>query len=318
MLEMMIALLVTIKASGVPFINYTIYLNPNSTLVTVNLPSQPIQGTLEVVNDSDGSLIPASLYSNGSLSIFAFGGGYVSVLYYANYTINQETLTYYFNLTSPIKFGLAFPSNIVILNLPSTVLSYERINNSVEVMLPPGQYGIQYVYVPATQQNKSLTTSTTATTATPVTRTASPQSTSPTTSTSSAVVPPVTSSTEASSKSQSSTPTTRASTLTQSSGAGGETRDLAIIVTVAILVAIGALVAYWRRKQNRPVLEALDDVDQAILNALRENGGSLYQSQLQQLTNIPKTTLWRHVQRLQERGLVRVEKVGGQNKVILR
>ncbi len=314
MLEI-IALLVIIKASGIPFINYTIYLSPNSTLATVDLPSKPIQGTLEAINDSDGSLIPASLYSNGSLSIFAFGGGYASVLYYANYTIDQETLTYYFNLTSPIKFSLVFPSNVVILNLPSTVLGYERINNSVEIILPPGQYGIQYVYVPMAQQNRSLTTSITSTTTASVPQTA-PQS-SPASSTSSAAAPPITSSTGASSTSQSSTPPTHASTSTPSSGTRGEARDLTIIVTVAALIIIGVLVAYWRRKHH-PVLETLDDVDQAILNVLRENGGSLYQSQLQQLTNIPKTTLWRHIQRLQERQLVRVEKVGGQNKVFLR
>ncbi|MFP3307444.1 MAG: winged helix-turn-helix transcriptional regulator, partial [Thermocladium sp.] len=62
---------------------------------------------------------------------------------------------------------------------------------------------------------------------------------------------------------------------------------------------------------------SLDDVDEEIIRTLKDNGGTLYQSQLQQLTNIPKTTLWRHVQRLQDRGIVKIDKVNGQNRVTL-
>jgi uncharacterized membrane protein len=311
---MLATLLILIKAAGLPFINYTMYLEPNSTLVNINLPIIPIPGTLEVINDSDNSLIPSSLYNNGTLVIFAFGGGYVSILYDANYTYDQDTLTYYVNISSPIKFGLMFPPNIVMLNLPNNIISYTRINNSVEVTIPPGRYSLQYIYVPI-QQSSTTTSSTPA----------------PTTSTSSAPLPPPTTTTSRQTSTTTSTSTTsttvkpinqttttqfQSTTPTPSNNSSFPT-SIAITIIVLVILAFTASMIMIRRRKSPLVSASLDDVDEEIIRTLKDNGGTLYQSQLQQLTNIPKTTLWRHVQRLQDRGIVKIDKVNGQNRVTL-
>jgi uncharacterized membrane protein len=312
---MLATLLILIKAAGLPFINYTMYLEPNSTLVNINLPIIPIPGTLEVINDSDNSLIPSSLYNNGTLVIFAFGGGYVSILYDANYTYDQDTLTYYVNISSPIKFGLMFPPNIVMLNLPNNIISYTRINNSVEVTIPPGRYSLQYIYVPI-QQSSTTTSSTPApTTSTssapllPPTTTTSRQASTTTTSTSvtSTTVKPINQTTTT--KFQSTTPTL--------SNNSSFPTSIAITIIVLVILAFIASMIMIRRRKSPLVSVSLDDVDEEIIRTLKDNGGTLYQSQLQQLTNIPKTTLWRHVQRLQDRGIVKIDKVNGQNRVTL-
>lgn len=312
---MLATLLILIKAAGLPFINYTMYLEPNSTLVNINLPIIPIPGTLEVINDSDNSLIPFSLYNNGTLVIFAFGGGYVSILYDANYTYDQDTLTYYVNISSPIKFGLMFPPNIVMLNLPNNIISYTRINNSVEVTIPPGRYSLQYIYVPI-QQSSTTTSSTPApTTSTssaplpPPTTTTSRQASTTTTSTSatSTTVKPINQTTTT--KFQSTTPTL--------SNNSSFPTSIAITIIVLVILAFIASMIMIRRRKSPLVSVSLDDVDEEIIRTLKDNGGTLYQSQLQQLTNIPKTTLWRHVQRLQDRGIVKIDKVNGQNRVTL-
>ncbi|MFP3178496.1 MAG: winged helix-turn-helix transcriptional regulator [Thermocladium sp.] len=311
---MLATLLILIKAAGLPFINYTMYLEPNSTLVNINLPIIPIPGTLEVINDSDNSLIPSSLYNNGTLVIFAFGGGYVSILYDANYTYDQDTLTYYVNISSPIKFGLMFPPNIVMLNLPNNIISYTRINNSVEVTIPPGRYSLQYIYVPI-QQSSTTTSSTPA----------------PTTSTSSAPLPPPTTTTSRQASTTTSTSATsttvkpinqttttqfQSTTPTLSNNSSFPT-SIAITIIVLVILAFIASMIMIRRRKSPLVSVSLDDVDEEIIRTLKDNGGTLYQSQLQQLTNIPKTTLWRHVQRLQDRGIVKIDKVNGQNRVTL-
>jgi len=312
---MLATLLILIKAAGLPFINYTMYLEPNSTLVNINLPIIPIPGTLEVINDSDNSLIPSSLYNNGTLVIFAFGGGYVSILYDANYTYDQDTLTYYVNISSPIKFGLMFPPNIVMLNLPNNIISYTHINNSVEVTIPPGRYSLQYIYVPI-QQSSTTTSSTPApTTSTssaplpPPTTTTSRQASTTTTSTSatSTTVKPINQTTTT--KFQSTTPTL--------SNNSSFPTSIAITIIVLVILAFIASMIMIRRRKSPLVSVSLDDVDEEIIRTLKDNGGTLYQSQLQQLTNIPKTTLWRHVQRLQDRGIVKIDKVNGQNRVTL-
>ena len=61
----------------------------------------------------------------------------------------------------------------------------------------------------------------------------------------------------------------------------------------------------------------IDDVDRLILRKLREHGGSMLQSQLLRETGLPKTTLWRHVQKLERMGLIRIVKEGRSNRLIL-
>jgi uncharacterized membrane protein len=62
----------------------------------------------------------------------------------------------------------------------------------------------------------------------------------------------------------------------------------------------------------------IDEVDRRILEKLREHGGSMLQSQLLRETGLPKTTLWRHVQKLERMGLIEVVKEGRSNRLILR
>jgi len=74
-------------------------------------------------------------------------------------------------------------------------------------------------------------------------------------------------------------------------------------VAVALIVIVSVVVMLSRRRAIEAVEgRNLDDVDKLIIATLRQYGGSLYQSQLQQLTNLPKTTLWRHVMKLRDMG----------------
>jgi len=85
-------------------------------------------------------------------------------------------------------------------------------------------------------------------------------------------------------------------------------------VALAIVLAV-ALLLHLRSRKLPP--EELDDIDRAIIKALEKRGGSAMQSELQKELAIPKTTLWRHVRRLERAGILRVEKVGQQNRVVL-
>lgn len=91
---------------------------------------------------------------------------------------------------------------------------------------------------------------------------------------------------------------------------------MAVAVALAVIVSAVAMLSRHRAVQAVEK-RGLDDVDMLIISVLRQYGGSLYQSQLQQLTNLPKSTLWRHVMKLRDMGIVRVDKVDGLNKVTL-
>ncbi|QOJ79223.1 winged helix-turn-helix transcriptional regulator [Infirmifilum lucidum] len=81
-------------------------------------------------------------------------------------------------------------------------------------------------------------------------------------------------------------------------------------VTAAVVVAYFLL-------RRREAGERLSEVDVQILNILKQSGGGLFQSELASLLGLPITTVWRHVKKLESRGLVVVEKRTGRNFVKL-
>ncbi|WP_291767159.1 helix-turn-helix transcriptional regulator [Caldivirga sp. UBA161] len=328
-------LLVLFKAGGVPFVNYTIYIPQNTTIINVTLPVVPIPDTIEAINDSTGSLVPISLYPGNILSIFAFGGGYISIVYYGNYTFNAKSLLYSFNIESAENIMIVFPPFIIPFNLPISIIHYSVVNGStLIVVLQPGNYTIQYTYVPrslltATSTISTSTTSTTTTTSTSTATAVVGTTTSTTTSASSTTSATSTSTTTQIAISSSSSITTTTTTVTAASSQQSISQSTApvtrsnvtplYIVVAVILIVVVSVVVFMSRRRALEAFEQynLDEVDKLIISTLRQYGGSLYQSQLQQLTNIPKTTLWRHVMKLKDMGIVRVDKVNGLNKVTL-
>jgi len=91
---------------------------------------------------------------------------------------------------------------------------------------------------------------------------------------------------------------------------------IAVFGVGAIGVATFFLLRAVRRWREEEV--ALSELDIAILRSIEKRGGAALQSELQKdLPSVPRTTLWRHVKKLERLGYVRVEKVGQQNRVVL-
>lgn len=97
--------------------------------------------------------------------------------------------------------------------------------------------------------------------------------------------------------------------------------SLVLILVAASAVALGYLA--WRLRGSRHMdvdLEEagfLDETDHLILEALEEAGGEMYQSELMRRLGIPKTTLWRHIRRLEVLGYVEVLKEYRRNRIRL-
>jgi len=84
------------------------------------------------------------------------------------------------------------------------------------------------------------------------------------------------------------------------------------VISIAAIVIIISIYVSTRRRHSR-----LDHLDRDILDVLRKKGGKALQSELMNELDIPKTTLWRHVKRLEALGYVKIEKVGRVNVVEL-
>jgi uncharacterized membrane protein len=94
------------------------------------------------------------------------------------------------------------------------------------------------------------------------------------------------------------------------------------IVIAALGVGIAGVSAFFLlkviKRRSEEESEVLSELDIAILKNVEKRGGAALQSELQRdLPSVPRTTLWRHVRKLEKLGYVRIEKVGQQNKVVL-
>ena len=87
-----------------------------------------------------------------------------------------------------------------------------------------------------------------------------------------------------------------------------------IIGGVIAVVAIAIIVYLVRRRGVR----GLDSLDREILEYLRRRGGRVLQTEIMNDLKIPKTTLWRHIKRLEEYSYIEVEKVGRVNIIKLK
>ncbi|ESQ24599.1 MAG: IclR helix-turn-helix domain [uncultured Acidilobus sp. OSP8] len=90
-----------------------------------------------------------------------------------------------------------------------------------------------------------------------------------------------------------------------------------IPIVVAIIVvgaAAGAAAAVLRRRGGAGPAEALDDRDRAILSAISRLGGEATASQVMNETNIPKSPLYRRLDKLVRLGYLE-EVMKGNTKV---
>ncbi|MEB3787157.1 MAG: winged helix-turn-helix transcriptional regulator, partial [Desulfurococcales archaeon] len=122
----------------------------------------------------------------------------------------------------------------------------------------------------------------------------------------------------------------------QDAGQGGQEGPpigyiIAGLVALAVLVLTALYLARRKSQRRNPwaqmfheegpesemVQPGLNEVDYQIIEALKNFGGELYQSDLQRLLGIPKTTLWRHIRKLADMGIVEIVKEGRANKIKL-
>ncbi len=91
-----------------------------------------------------------------------------------------------------------------------------------------------------------------------------------------------------------------------------------IYLVLFIGIAIVIMYIVLRKMRYKVVMKELSEVDREIINFLKKRGGRAFQHEIGRELEIPKTTLWRHIMRLSEKGLVEVRKEGKYNLIILK
>ena len=118
-------------------------------------------------------------------------------------------------------------------------------------------------------------------------------------------------------------------TVSEEAANGGNTSDsFPIEYVAAALVAVAAIVivVFFLLKKRKPNAEKivklhpqLNKEEQDVIQFLTENQGKAFESQIRErFPEIPRTSLWRLVRRLEKLDIVKVKKIGLENQVELK
>ena len=99
---------------------------------------------------------------------------------------------------------------------------------------------------------------------------------------------------------------------------GQEGFDPIYIVGIAIIAIILLVAIFMMKKGSKKEIRSLREEDRAIIEYLKKRGGEAYESEIHRDLLIPRTSAWRAIKRLERLGLVKIEKEGGRNKVVLK
>ena len=271
---------VEITTDGLVIVSFNVSVSPG--LNPVPLPVEPVEATIETV--VNGVSVPP-LYVNGTLYIASESVGSAFVTYTGKISVTGGVVS--FNVSGSGAVELVVPPNVILLSLPQSISSYEVLGNGTLVIVFKGPAVVEFTL------REILGT---------------PTATSP------SAAPTAPSTTGASQGS----PTSAQTTSTQTGGIPAIAKPLAAGFLAAFAVAVAML---YLRRRGRPGPEEaerpLTEADRLILKALEEAGGEALQSELQRMTGLPKTTLWRRLRRLEEAGYVELRREGKVNRVKL-
>lgn len=296
------AILLSIDSSGV--VEAEIKIMVSEGLNEVKLPAEPLPETIEVQVDGK-TLIP--IYEKGSLYFFSPISGEAEITYLVNITARDGIFSFRMlgeNLTS-----LRISPQIILLSAPRKVESLEYVDDELLIRLY-GPEEIEY----AVRQPLTLTQEESTEIGTTISEVAASISVEEEATMTSHEL--TTRPTKPATKTMEFTTKTQPITTSLEQAEEAVNYYWIVVAAIAIVPAVG-LIIFFLSRRRREEDWILSSVDRMILEKIMEAGGSILQGELQSELLIPKTTLWRHVKRLEKLGYIQIIKEGPFNRLIL-
>lgn len=220
-----------------------------------------------------------AVYFNNTLYVASIVEGEVHIFYLANITI-EDGITLFTVHDTGVPVKLVVEPNIILLTIPSNVLNMSMVDGVIEIVFQ-GDTVIKYTVSVEEQPPKPVSKETKEITQE-----------------------------ESEYGGQEAMP---------APGISNEGLIPASIIVLAALI-IGAILFFKKKASFREkiVAEYIDEIDKKIIEEIKRSGGEIYQSELQRRLDLPKATLWRHVNRLFQLGFIEVVKEGRLNKLVLK
>ncbi len=91
-----------------------------------------------------------------------------------------------------------------------------------------------------------------------------------------------------------------------------------IILTMVVVASSFVTYKFVKYAKYLLVLKRADEIERAIVEELKRRGGEAYQHEIMRKLEYPRTTVWRHIKKLEEKGVVKIEKRGKHNYLKLK
>jgi len=268
--------IVTVYSDGGVLLEYRLSVEVAPANITLRVPREAIY--ISVIDGGDPA--PYSYDdARGLLSFITFSGRVVVRVYSLGLTSKEGAIWRLQLGTVDLETLLALPGEALVVSVEPRDFSVRLVNNTLHLVFKPGStVRVEYTLVPATRPAPP------------------PGQVAPTT-----------------------TPTTVKETPERGKATPTEgtptTWLLLALGALALLATAGAFILRARRGASRlvevaTVEEALDERDKLILETLK-NMGEATAPTLQKVTGIPKTPLYRKLEKLEKMGLIESEWRGG-------
>jgi len=291
-----------VYGNGLVGVNYTMILNDTPSLA-IKLTGKPLEDYGILVTDETGTPLPYNFYpGNNTLKIIALGAKEAHISYLTSTLTSKTGETWTLNYTSPFRSRVLLPPGAAATSIAPVPLTANAEDDSLLFVFPAGSVEIQYVIAappPSSQPGGSSQGSqqqagqSQGGQAGGAGKEGTGQGSQP-------------------AGGGKTNPPPQAAPSQQ----GGAAQPLYLIAAGVVVAAAAAASVLVLRRRKLPA-ENLSEEDAAILRALDSLGGEAFQSDIRRLVDMPTTTLWRHIKKLERLGYVTVEKRYGRNYVKL-
>ncbi len=262
---------------GVARVRYTVYTE-GVTELSIPLVGVPDPSFLLTVTDELNEPLAYELNETlGTINVACIDASEVRISYYTQTLTYKIGKTWYVNFSSPYMVNIILPPNATVTYLNKVPEEIVPVKGSISLLFEPGEVVVGYVFA-----------------YTPL-----PQ-------------PP----SEPQQGGVSKPPEETGKGADELKALLESIAHYAIVIIAILALALTVAVAIHRRRAKR-ALEKLSEEDVQIIEGLKRLGGGAFQRELQRVVNLPTTTLWRRLKRLEDVGLIVIEKRAGRNYIRL-
>ena len=322
------SLFLTTYADGEVDVEFTVYVD--SSLASVNV-SPPGKFYEDLIITNENELLLDYTILNGNISVDSLGSSKLELSYSTADLTNKIGRVWVLHVNSTIDFAVLLPDNSTIIDLSSVPISIGSAGGVYFLTMPSGEQEISYVIGIIGSKESAILAINQAEQAI-----AKAKAANVTVSNAETKLRDAKAASEKERYAEAELLATEAKQIAEeaySNAAAYQFPYMLLALGLAVCAAASILYVYYRRqktsKKQETTLQPIDVnkileerkymrmEDQEAIKRIASAGGEIFESSLREQLELPKSTLWRLVRRLQREGLIEVEKVGGQNLIRL-